>query len=142
MISTRRCVVPSLAALILAVVGFGPPAPQGKVHRVEIRGDRARGRFRFEPADLEARPGDVVRFVAVSGAPHSVVFDSAGLGRHERELLDGAMPDRMSLLSGPLLTEDGQVYEITIPRLAPGSYRFYCLPHRAYRAEGTLRVVE
>jgi plastocyanin len=128
-----------LLALSLALSNVGPIAAQ-KVHQVEIEGDRDQGRFRFDPARITVAPGDIVRFVVRSGQPHSVVFDSTGLAPGDRSALNDALPERMSLLSGPILTEEGQVFEIKVPRLSPGTYRFYCLPHRAYRAEGVMVV--
>ena len=112
------------------------------VHEIDIEGDRDRGRYRFDPPQVSVTPGDVVRFRVESGAPHSIVFDSTGLSARDRSALDEAITDRMSLLSGPLLTGEGQVFEVRIPRLTPGTYRFYCLPHRAYRAEGELIVTD
>ena len=128
-----------LLMLFLGLSSAGSVVAQ-EVHQVEIEGDRAQGRFRFDPARLTVEPGDVVRFVVRSGHPHSVVFDSTGMAASDRSALNQAIPERMSLLSGPILTGEGEIFEITVPRLSPGSYRFYCLPHRAYRAEGVLIV--
>ena len=111
-----------------------------EIHEVEITGDRAEGRFRFDPARITVAPGDLVRFVVRSGHPHSVVFDSTGMASSDKSALNAAIPERMSFLSGPILTGEGQILEIRVPRLSPGSYRFYCLPHRAYRAEGVMVV--
>ena len=65
-------------ALSLTISNLGSVAAQ-EVHEVEIIGDRAEGRFRFDPARITVAPGDLVRFVVRSGQPHSVVFDSSGL---------------------------------------------------------------
>lgn len=127
-------------SLVALAAGTVAPITAQTVHEIEIEGDRERSRFRFAPARITVEPGHIVRFVVRSGAPHSVVFDSTGLGAQDRIALDGAIPKRMSLLSGPLLTGDGEIMEILVPRLSPGTYRFYCLPHRAYRAEGVMVV--
>ena len=129
-----------LLALLVSVNSVSDLRAQ-VVHEVEIEGDRDRDRFRFRPARITVKAGDVVRFTVASGPPHSVVFDSANVAPRDRATLDAAIPDRMSLLSGPLLTRVGQTLEIRVPRLSPGVYRFYCLPHRAYRAEGEMVVV-
>lgn len=130
-----------LALAMGLVLSIAPPLAAQKVHQINIDGDRAKGRYRFDPAKVTVAPGDIVRFVAGGGAPHSVVFDSAGLSPAETNALNAAIPRRMSLLSGPLLTDEGQGFQIQVPQLPPGSYRFYCLPHRAYRSEGLLVVV-
>ncbi len=126
-------------ALSLTISNLGSVAAQ-EVHEVEIIGDRAEDRFRFDPARITVAPGDLVRFVVRSGQPHSVVFDSSGLASSDKSALNAAMPERMSLLSGPILTGEGQIFEIRVPRLSSGSYGFYCLPHRAYRAEGVMII--
>jgi plastocyanin len=128
-----------LFALCLALSSGGTITAQ-TVHEVGIAGDRAEGRFRFDPARTTVVPGDIVRFVVQSGQPHSIVFDSTGLSPADRSALNEAIPERMSLLSGPILTQEGQVLEIRVPPLSPGTYRFYCLPHLAYRAEGVMVV--
>jgi plastocyanin len=110
------------------------------VHEIEIKGDRDRDRYGFSPARISVKPGDILRFRVESGAPHSIVFDSTGITGADRSALNNAITDRMSLLSGPLLTGEGQVFELRVPSLSSGTYRFYCLPHRAYRAEGEMVV--
>jgi len=131
---------PFFLFVLFLVLAHGGTITAQTVHEVGIAGDRAEGRFRFDPARTTVAPGDIVRFIVRSGQPHSVVFDSTGLSSGDRSALNEAIPERMSLLSGPILTQEGQVFEIRVPRLPPGTYRFYCLPHRAYRAEGVMVV--
>lgn len=128
-----------LAAILLLSLNVAKITAQ-TVHEIDIEGDRDNDRYGFDPASISVKPGDVLRFRVVSGAPHSIVFDSTGMSARDRSTLDAAIPDRMSLLSGPLLTGEGQIFELRVPRLSPGTYRFYCLPHRAYRAEGEIIV--
>jgi plastocyanin len=56
--------------------------------------------------------------------------------------LNGAMPRRAGDLSSPLLSPDGAEYRIVVPALPPGSYQFFCLPHRAYNERGVLRITK
>jgi len=135
----QRHVIPALlmAAAFLAV---SPDLPAQAVHEIRITGDSESGRYRFQPARIRVRPGDRLRFESLGG-PHTVTFDSTGMNRADLTALDRAIPQRISLLSGPLMTAEGQILEIVVPRLTPGVYRFYCLPHRAYRSEGELVVV-
>ncbi len=127
------------ALALLTGLAEPPPANSQTVHEIRIVGDSERGRYRFEPARIRAKPGDRLRFEAIGG-PHTVTFDSTGLQQLDITALDRAIPRRISLLSGPLMTTEGQILEITVPRLTPGVYRFYCLPHRAYREEGQLVI--
>ncbi len=129
----------AFAALLLLLINVRGISAQ-TVHEIEIEVDRDRDRYGFDPARITVKPGDVLRFRVGSGAPHSIVFDSTGMTAADRSALNEAITDRMSLLSGPLLTSEGQVFELWVPRLSSGTYRFYCLPHRAYRAEGEMIV--
>jgi plastocyanin len=76
----------------------------------------------------------------VSGAPHSVVFEGGGLSSQARGALNAALERRAGDLSSPLLTSNGLEYRLVVPSLDPGSYPFYCLPHRAYDMRGELQV--
>ena len=53
--------------------------------------------------------------------------------------LNAAMPRRAGELSSPLLTE-GTEYRIVIPPLTAGTYRFFCLPHKAYDERGEVTI--
>jgi len=130
-------------ALSLALAGLGTaPLAAQKTHTVTLTGDRSSGRYRFDPDRLTVRPGDVVRFVVESGMPHTVTFDSAGVAQADQAALNAAMTGRLSWLSGPLLTAAGQHFDFVVPRISAGRYRYYCLPHRAYRSGGTLEIRE
>ena len=110
------------------------------MHEVRLEVNAEQAEYRFAPASVSARPGDVIVFKLVNGAPHSIVFEGKGLTPRAREALNDAMPRRSADLSSPLLTENGAEYRITVPALPPGSYAFFCLPHRAYDMRGELRV--
>jgi plastocyanin len=125
-----------LAGLVALVV---TPAAAQEVHEIRMVAE-GKGEFRFVPASVSARRGDVLLFKALRGAPHSVVFEAKELSAQARERLNAALPRRAGDLSSPLLTE-GSEYRIVVPQgLAAGTYRFYCLPHRAYDMRGELSV--
>jgi plastocyanin len=125
-----------LAALL--ALGASPGAAQ-EVHEIRMVAD-GKEEFRFMPASVSARRGDVLLFRAVRGGPHSVVFEAKELSAQAREQLNAALPRRAGDLSSPLLTE-GSEYRIVVPDgLAAGTYRFYCLPHRAYDMRGEVSV--
>ncbi len=109
-------------------------------HVVRLIANPKSDTYRVEPAQVQARPNDVVVFQVVSGAPHSVVFEGKDLGPAARVALNSAMPNRSGDLSSPLLTTSGTEYRMTVPQVPPGQYPFYCLPHRAYDMRGTLTI--
>lgn len=90
------------------------------------------GDLRFEPARIEAGPGDVIRFVQAGDMPHNVEFVKNGAP---------AGVDLGSAWVGRFLTSRGESYEIEIDeRFADGEYDFICGPHAALGMTGQLVV--
>jgi plastocyanin len=140
---------PDMRSLMLAFAGslslLGSAATgleAQRVHEIRLEAYPEREVYRFSPARVTARPGDVLLFRTVSGSPHSVVFESANLSGAAHEALNGAMSRRTGDLSSPLLSPDGAEYRIVVPALPPGRYEFFCLPHRAYDMRGVLVVAK
>jgi len=127
-------------AVLLGLLGLGAmPAAAQTVHEIRMVAD-GKGEFRFVPAAVSARRGDVLLFKAVRGAPHSVVFEGKELTAQAREKLNAALPRRAGDLSSPLLTEASE-YRIVVPQGLPaGTYKFFCLPHKAYDMRGEVTV--
>ena len=135
----RHSMRTTVVALGWLALGSGAAAAQS-THEIRMEVDEKRHEYRFAPASVTARRGDVLVFKAVSGAPHSVVFEAGGLSAQAHEALNSAMPRRSADLSSPLLTRNGAEYRISVPALPKGTYRFFCLPHRAYDMRGELRI--
>lgn len=81
----------------------------------------------FEPANITARPGDVLRFTLVSGV-HNVSFPAA------TNAGASALPEM-----SPYLQLPGQTHDVAVS-LAAGEYAFQCDPHAALGMVGTLTV--
>ena len=82
---------------------------------------------RFEPTEVEAKPGDVLRVVLVSGV-HNIHF------------LPDSNPGKTGLPGpGDMLQLPGQTYDVPIT-FAPGEYYFQCDPHAALGMVGKLEV--
>jgi plastocyanin len=109
-------------------------------HVVRLIADPTKDDYRFDPADVTVSAGDMVVFRVASGAPHSVVFEGEGLSPAVHGAINAAIPNRSGDLSSPLLTAPGKDLRFVVPQLPAGSYRFYCLPHRAYDMRGALTV--
>jgi len=132
---------------LLCAVGFltpvmaerGPrPSPAPVTHEVKMVHEN--GAYRFDPAQLTVKPGDQVRFVMVSGAPHNVAFEVDKLSEAAKSRLATNMPDQISPLAGPLLTREGESYTISFAGLAPGIYPYFCMPHVTMAMKGTITV--
>lgn len=87
----------------------------------------------FDPAAVEARPGDVVRFTAEDNGGHAIVFDGAGLAADARQFLEES-----SQLRGPPLIREGAAWVISLDGAPAGEYTFRCTTHDA---TGRLSVV-
>jgi manganese oxidase len=101
-----------------------------RVHEVRVLDDG--GTLRFEPADIEVKTGDVVRYVYDATMPHNVEFvrNSAPAGA---ELGDA--------WSGPYMTKRGDTYELKIADgFRNGEYSYVCAPHVSMGMKGTLTV--
>lgn len=100
------------------------PAPGGEV--IEVRMTMAGGGA-FEPSEISAKPGDVIRFVNVENV-HNVSFPAA----------QNAGASNLPAPS-PYLTAPGQTYDLPVD-LAPGTYTFQCDPHVPMGMVGKLTV--
>ena len=136
----RSITVKTSLALMFATGALGRAAQAQRVHDIRLEANPEQQTYRFTPPLITARPGDVLLFRAGKGVPHSIVFESNGLTEAAHEALNGAMGRRAGDLSSPMLTSEGTEYRIVVPRIPPGIYHFYCLPHRAYDMRGQLRM--
>lgn len=123
------------SALVLVAIACTAPvataqaAPHGHLITVHLV-DRPNGQFAFDPGTINAQPGDTVRFVQQSSAPHNVSFRTHP---KDAKLGDAAV--------GPYLLNNGQTYDLVIDaRFADGAYAFACDPHEAVGMKGTLTV--
>jgi plastocyanin len=127
--------------LTLALMSWASSAANAQeTHVIRLIANPASDVYRFEPAEVVAKPGDLLVFKVVSGAPHSIVYEAEGLSPGVRGAFNSSMPERSGDLSSPLITASGGEYKMTVPQVPPGRYRFYCLPHRAYDMRGALTI--
>ena len=103
--------------------GAAPAA--GKVIEVKLITDDAGNRF--EPANIEAHPGDVIRLTLVTGV-HNMSFPA------EKNAGKTGLPEPTPMLQLP-----GQTHDLTLD-MAPGHYAFQCDPHAALGMTGTLEI--
>jgi manganese oxidase len=132
MISIRHVslalLLPVLAASGCVSDGDANPAPRTITVSIVDEGND----MRFEPARVEVRRGDIVRFVQEGVVPHNVQFvrNNAPAGA-----------DIGEYWSGPYLTKQGEVYEVTIDeRFLDGDYEYVCAPHVALGMTAALVV--
>ena len=83
----------------------------------------------FKPKEIEAHPGDVLRFVLKVGV-HNVHF------LPDSNKIKTGLPPASDMLQLP-----GQTYDLVVS-MAPGDYYFQCDPHAALGMTGELEVEE
>jgi len=106
----------------------GTPEPTGNVIEVHMVTTMGGGSGEFQPAVINARPGDVIRFINDGGAPHNVSFPAA------------QNPGAANLpAASPYLIEQGATHEMAV-NTAPGTYEFQCDPHVMMGMTGRLVV--
>lgn len=121
-----------------AAPAAGAPAAGGASHDVNMVLDGSS--YKFDPAELTIKAGDVVNFHNKSGGPHNVSFWADSIPAGAADALKGGMPDQMAPLEGPLLTEQDAVYKVAFTGTPAGEYKFYCLPHLALGMHGKITV--
>ena len=86
------------------------------------------GLLTYKPAEVTISPGDTVHFDVVGAGPHNVVFDPANSAGD------------VSALSHSNLEMSGG-FDVTFPSDAtPGTYTYYCEPHRGAGMTGKVIV--
>ena len=116
----------------------GAPAAGGASHDVNMMLEGST--YKFDPAELTIKSGDVVNFHNKTGGPHNVSFWADSIPAGAADKLKAGMPDQMAPLEGPLLTEPEGVYKVTFAGAPTGDYKFYCLPHLALGMHGKITV--
>lgn len=118
-----------------------PVATEGSGTRHEVQMVLEGTDYRFVPAALTIRTGDVVVFRGVSGAFHNVEFWPDSLPANSRAALSLVVPNRMSDLATNLINE-GDSLVFTFTGVPAGRYPFFCLPHQAMNMTGVLTITE
>lgn len=132
---------PAADANTPAAAPAAAPTTAGATHDVNMVQEGSE--YKFVPAEMTIKIGDVVNFHNVSGGPHDVQFFADSIPAGSAQALDAGMPgDKLGELTGPLLTEPNAVYTIAFNGIPAGEYKFTCLPHMAVGMHGKFTVTE
>jgi plastocyanin len=129
---------PTPAATTPATGTVAKAPATGKTHEVKMIGDGTV--YKYEPENITIKAGDNVKWVMVSMGPHNVAFDPALLPAAAKPQLIANMDNQMSELSGPLLSNPNETYEISFANIPAGTYDYYCTPHLAMNMKGKITV--
>lgn len=113
-------------------------AAVGTVHEVQM--ELRDGKYQYSPAELTIKVGDTVRWINASGGPHNVSFYQDKIPAGAADVLNGAMPNRMGPLSGPLIADSLATYQVSFTNAPAGTYGYYCIPHEALGMKATLTI--
>jgi len=113
------------------------PATTGTTHTVEMVQDGAA--FKYVPADLTIKAGDVVVFKSVSGGLHNVQFWADSIPAGADVVIDAAISNKQGPLASALVNV-GEEITISFAGAPVGDYRFTCLPHMAMGMHGKITV--
>ncbi|HEX9727390.1 MAG TPA: plastocyanin/azurin family copper-binding protein [Gemmatimonadales bacterium] len=116
-------------------------AATGTVHEVQMLLTDA-GEYRYEPATLNIKQGDTVRWINVSGGPHNVAFYANKIPAGAAAVLNEAMANKMMPLTGELLVAENAVYEISFAGAPAGRYDYVCTPHEMLGMVASLTVTQ
>jgi plastocyanin len=101
------------------------PAAGGSVIEVKMIDENGVGRF--DPAEVTAKAGDVIRYTLVSGV-HNVNFAA------DKNPGKSGLPAASAFITTP-----GQTYDVAV-NMPAGEYNFQCDPHVAMGMVGKLTV--
>jgi plastocyanin len=127
----RRLLTAALTLSLFVAVAPDAQAQDGDPAVIIVKMiDKSPTEFAFEPADITAKPGDVIRFVQTTVTPHNVEFKNPPSGS-----------DLAAIMMGPFLTQVDETYEIQgDQRFVAGTYEFVCTPHFMMGMTGTLTI--
>lgn len=115
-----------------------PTAATGARHEVQMVQEGTT--YKFSPADLTIKAGDVVVFKNVSGGAHNVAFKADSVPTGASTVLDAAIADKMGPLSSALVAAPGDSLVVSFAGAPVGAYHFTCTPHMAMGMHGLITV--
>lgn len=134
----KKAETPATSETPAATPEAAAPATTGATHNVDMVQEGTA--YKFVPAELTIKSGDVVNFHLKSGVPHNVSFWADSIPAGAQTVLEANMPEQASPLQGKMLTSVGETYTVSFANAPTGEYKFYCLPHIAFAMFGKITV--
>lgn len=129
---SRTFLTAIIAAAAFAAPAMAQTAAPAPPHKIVVKMLDLNGgsQFAFQPATINAQPGDTVEFVQTGTIPHNVAFRKEAQGAKLGSAMDGQY-----------ITGAGATYDLVIDaRFTAGTYTFACDPHESMGMKGTLVV--
>jgi plastocyanin len=114
---------------LAALVSVGLMTSPLVANAVDVKLGSDGGQLVFVPDEVTIKAGDSVTWKGNKGMPHNVVFD-------EEAVPDGTALDKIN--HEDMINEEGE--SVTSKFEKPGTYAYYCEPHRGAGMNGTVIV--
>jgi plastocyanin len=112
-----------------ALVSVGLMSTPVVANAVDVKLGSDGGQLVFVPDEVTIKAGESVTWLGNKGMPHNVVFD-------EENVPDGTALDKIN--HEDMVNEEGE--KVTSKFDKPGTYAYYCEPHRGAGMQGTVVV--
>lgn len=123
-----------LSTILLVVASFALSASPAAAETYTVKMGTDNGLLQFDPPTVTIKPGDTVKWVMNKVPPHNAVFDAPNLPADAKGLAKGFSHEK-------LMFSPGETYSTTFPAdIAPGTYPYYCQPHRGAGMAGKVIV--
>lgn len=113
------------------------PTGTGATHDVDMT--LVDGQYRFVPAELTIKAGDVVRYHNRQGGPHNVMFFADSIPAGAAAAIDAGMDESAPLTSQMAVTQD-EIITVSFSGAPAGRYHYTCVPHQAMGMNGNITV--
>ncbi|PSB12967.1 plastocyanin [filamentous cyanobacterium CCP1] len=120
--SISRSLSLALCVIALVVGSFFMAMSPAAAETVTVKMGTDGGMLAFEPSTVTIKSGDTVKWVNNKLPPHNVVFEGAAANKSHQQLM----------------FSPGESYEATFD--TPGTYSYYCAPHRGAGMAGKVVV--
>lgn len=123
-----------LSAILLVAASFALSASPAAAETYEVKMGTDSGMLQFQPSTVTIKPGDTVKWVMNKVPPHNAVFDAPKIPGGDKALAKKLSHEKLTF-------SPGESFETTFPAdVAPGTYPFYCQPHRGAGMAGKVIV--
>jgi plastocyanin len=112
----------AFVALILVVATFFVAVAPASAETYSVKMGADSGMLAFDPPNLTIKAGDTVKWVNNKLPPHNIMFEG----------------DAADLSHDQLMFSPGEEYTVTFS--SPGTYSYYCAPHRGAGMVGKITV--
>ncbi|NJO77422.1 MAG: plastocyanin [Cyanobacteria bacterium RM1_2_2] len=120
--SVARSLGLALCAVALVIGSFFMAVSPAAAETVTVKMGADNGMLAFEPSTVTIKAGDTVKWVNNKLPPHNVMFEGAAANKSHDQLM----------------FSPGESYEATFE--TPGTYSYYCSPHRGAGMAGKIVV--